>query len=584
MYTVRWVPVLFLTALITVFQTAINVYGTLATGWGDSGTVLSVLLTILIAQKWMGKDIHGMNLIQTGASGGASVGFIIACMASMQVAGRSELPLSYVYAMMAATCFIGCCVAIPLRRSMVTNSTLPYPDAVITSELLRTATSDDPARVKRASIVMATAGLWSLLLTFLTKVKIGTGVLIHSIYAPKVGVYAAKKVGVATLGGELGFAWSPEPLFVGIGFVVSFRTGVSLLVGGLLSLFFFKPLGLTAGLDLKDSAELHKWFGIAMMLGISLVEPIIGLIVKKGGESATKRIEEKRSPWAVASWILLFLALVTVAVKVFGVQHKIPWHNVLVAIAVMWALTFVAVRATGAANINPVRAAAMTTIVVMMAFLPADLRKDPQVLLAIGLLAGAGATMAGDMMVDYKCGKIIGTNPLHQTYMQFFSVAIGALVAPLMFWVITHTFELGKAALPAPGAQVWAGMAELLAGGKQFSTLHWTVTGIAAIVGVIFTLLERKEGLQRFIPSAMGMGIAMLLPFEMASAIFVGAAIKKVLSRVAPVWDKEHGYNAGIGIFAGGALAGVVVAFLIAGSMLLLKYNVLEFPLWELGE
>jgi uncharacterized oligopeptide transporter (OPT) family protein len=139
------------------------------------------------------------------------------------------------------------------------------------------------------------------------------------------------------------------------------------------------------------------------------------------------------------------------------------------------------------------------------------------------------------------------------------------------FYLLVPTAEsLGTAQWPAPSAQVWAAVARLLASG--FHALHPAARMglfIGGLVGIIIPLLELAfPKYKRFIPSAMGLGLSMVIPFSNSLSMFIGAAIALVLEHKRPVLAERYIIPVSSGLIAGESLLGILVALLAAAGVL----------------
>jgi len=111
-------------------------------------------------------------------------------------------------------------------------------------------------------------------------------------------------------------------------------------------------------------------------------------------------------------------------------------------------------------------------------------------LLAADVTAGA-ASHGGDLLTDLKAGYLLGARPRGQAVAQFFGVLVGAVIATAGYVYPIDPAELGGEKWPAPAAQVWAKVAELLSQGVDKKELHQlTAIEIAAATGALFALLE----------------------------------------------------------------------------------------------
>src|SRR5439155_5902356 len=143
-------------------------------------------------------------------------------------------------------------------------------------------------------------------------------------------------------------------------------------------------------------------------------------------------------------------------------------------------------------------------------------------LMTANITAGA-CSHAGDLLTDLKSGYLLGAQPRQQFIAQFFGVLAGAVVVvPVFFILVPNASVLGTDQWPAPAAQVWRGVAELLA--KGVSALHPTARiglVIGGTLGIVLALLERAfPKHKRFIPSATGLGLGLTITAYYSVSMF----------------------------------------------------------------
>ena len=174
------------------------------------------------------------------------------------------------------------------------------------------------------------------------------------------------------------------------------------------------------------------------------------------------------------------------------------------------------------------------------------------------------------MMVDLKAGYLLGSTPRRLAYAQYLGIGVGALLAAPIFLLFLNAFGLDNPDMPAPGAVAWAGLAQMMAGGVSAlppGALGGLLTGTA--VGLVLTVNDTVELVpKKWTPSAMGLGIAMILPAFYSVTLFLGAMLLAALQRWAPAWLKRYGASVAAGGIAGEGLAGLAVAILVFSGLL----------------
>ncbi|HDH57054.1 MAG TPA: OPT family oligopeptide transporter, partial [Bacteroidetes bacterium] len=168
---------------------------------------------------------------------------------------------------------------------------------------------------------------------------------------------------------------------------------------------------------------------------------------------------------------------------------------------------------------------------------------------------------------DLKSGYQLGANPRLQFLAQFFGIFSGTIVIVPAFYLIVPTVEvLGSDKFPAPAAQVWASVAKLLSNG--FESLHptarWALV-IGGLVGIILPILEKAfPDKRKYIPSAMGLGLAWTFHFWYSLSMFLGGLIALVIEKRRPAIAEKYTIPVASGIIAGESLMGIFITLLFA--------------------
>ena len=180
-------------------------------------------------------------------------------------------------------------------------------------------------------------------------------------------------------------------------------------------------------------------------------------------------------------------------------------------------------------------------------------------LMAAGTTAAA-AGAAADLLTDLKSGYLLGANPRRQFLAQFYGVFFGVIAVVPAWYLMVPT----KAALEAfnpPATNMWRAVADLLTlGVNHLPSTALTAIVIGAIVGMILPVIEVLwPKAKPWLPSAMGLGLAWVVPFQNAFSFFIGAVIVSLWQK----WDRKNSDTFAIPI-ASGLVAGesLVAAFI----------------------
>jgi uncharacterized oligopeptide transporter (OPT) family protein len=248
-----------------------------------------------------------------------------------------------------------------------------------------------------------------------------------------------------------------------------------------------------------------------------------------------------------------------------------PVWMTLAAIVLSVPLMLVGLRVLGETNWGPISALSNMMQGVFAAIAPGNVAAN---MVASGT-TGTVATSSEAIMQDYKCGELIGTKPRNLTIMQLIAVPVGAAAVSWMYPALVDAFGLWdkkdaaghivKAGLSSPISNKWSGFAEILKDGVSAldSSALWALV-IFSVLGAVFTVLETKPKFKKWVPSPTGLGIGILVPFEVISTMFLGGL-------VGAFWEKYAKRSADIymvplasGLIAGEALVAVIGSIYLA--------------------
>ena len=542
--------------VLAVAMSLINIYSTLLTGWGDGGSISAAILCAMLLSRREGTVIN-YNLGQTMASAGGSVGFATTLLAAVYVLKPDwNPPLIELGLLVMSVSLLGVLLAVPLRPFIVNWF---FPTAVAVGTLLMSITSTDPAKRQRAFKVLGISGGVSALCTFPTKV------------ASEAGAEKAVLSGISF--GKFS-AISLDPLLYGVGLIIGPRIGISLLAGAGLGLAFVAQLEV-AGVPKVGIGDYVKWAAVGFMTLPAFSSMLFASLFKNETKlppifadlGPPKEVTYSRSELLFLGAVALFAIILTSVMmqRIFEVNAL----YVSLSLAMGAPLCVMLGKVASETDINPVRLLS----IVLLAVLSLISSFGAVALLGLAIFGGAIASVAVDLFYDLRTGRLVGANPKHQVKVQMMGVAVTAIitVAFLHYLAVNYGFGEGKY-FPAPGAVIWAKMAEAFAtGGSNFTSGIWWTLWTTSILGVVMSFFANWPPTRTFAPSAFAIGIALLLPFDMAPAICIGSLVRFAIMRSAR--KKGEGvagqrlddvYQGGSAVFAAAALMGIVVLGLAA--------------------
>ncbi|MCB9899596.1 MAG: OPT/YSL family transporter [Planctomycetes bacterium] len=520
-------------AVLAGVLAATNIYTTLLIGWGDTGSIIAVLASVVmlgVISKHK-PAIHTINLGQTMVSAGGSVGFAVASYAAVRIIDPSfDPPVPQLICLFAAMGMLGAMVGASVRESMVKYF---WPSGTACAVIQKSVTAElAPGEKSRPIWMLKVWGSVAAVLTLLAKIKLDTADDAHAIlhawkWKLQAGMPSEKELGLGA-----------DPLYYGIGVVVGPRVGLGMLLGSLAVPFLIQDNLVGTAFEPK-LGDWVKWIAIAVLTLPTFAAIVFAYLYKTPAivpPGFTPGRTEYRAP---ASRNPVYIVLGLVSAVVIGWLAKdvfnLPFAATAVTIAVAWPLCMVNGRVTGDTDINPIR---LVAIVLLSGFFWLITKESRTAISMLGMavVAGTLASVAVDMMQDYRTGHLVDANPVQQTTVQFVGSIIGAIVAiPVLNMLIAGLGgRIGEGMpLKAPGATIWAKMAEAMSA-EDFTMapeLKYWVIGVS-LLGCGYAFLTVWPKSARFMPSLFGIGIGMLVGVETSSAIFVGGLMKSAVTLV----------------------------------------------------
>ncbi len=550
-------------AIGAVLATA-NVYMGLKTGWNDSGNVTAAILgfaLLSVVHRVGGRAPSTLetNIVQSAATAAAGMAFtsgLCASFPALSMMGHHYPAWALVVWSLAAS-LLGIAVAARLRRRLFAQ-TLPFPTGLVTAELIRTVHRVAGAGRDRARLLLAGfAGAGTL-----TWFRDG-----YPRWIPQATMLPGRLGGVSLASLTLGVSWSP--VLFGAGLLIGPHLGTSLMIGGVIAFGLLAPwltrAHVVAAADYPSLVSWLLWPAVAMMVAATLTTIVADRRTLLRAASAvradargTSSDGEARAFWpacAAATAGLTFIGW-----RVFGVSPLIVVPTVVGAIV----LAAVALRAVGETDVNPVGPIGQVTQFAVGGVAPAH----PVGNLVAGAVSVGAVAQAGASIWALNAGHRLQGNVRRQLIAQLFGAATGTLVVVPVYTLLVRAYALGGPRLPAPGALPWKTVAEALAhGAAAMPRFGLTATAVGAFVGVLLAVLGHLRA-HNLVPSAMALGIGMMVPFTYSFTIFAGGLALGIIARRRPSWTETHVPSVAAGFIAGESLIGVLAAALLLVGVL----------------
>ncbi|MBN1425194.1 oligopeptide transporter, OPT family [Candidatus Fermentibacteria bacterium] len=556
---------------IGILLVAVNIYMGLKTGFGEGGSIIAAIMGLVVFKALKSRySILENNITQTVGSAAGSIGNIVNVVPAfviMAAAGTIPRAMTWWQVMLYvfSTSLIGVFFAIPLRKQVVVEEKLRFPSGTACAEIMRNLHGKGEEAKKHGGVL----GCFMLLSALIKWLQEGVPRIMTG-----VSLQAGEWAGIAANRLVLGMAW--DPLLLGAGFLVGVRIGLSLLLGAIIAWPVLGPVLVNQGIViLPEAGSAYRpimawtmWPGVTIMIAAGLTALALKWRVVAGTFRSMMAIGKGGANDALEmgfkTWVFWVLGSSLLCIMVMALGFHIPWWLTMLSIVLSFVMAAIAVRCIGQTEVNPVSAFASMNQLIVGAIMPANIQAN----LTLAGVAGAGASEAGDMMQDLKTGWLVGATPKRQVMAQIWGVLVGSAVAVPMLLLIFHSYELGTELMPAPSAFRFAALAELFA--KGFGALPaYAVTAMlmGAGLGVLLGILENNAKVRTWIPSPVGIGVAMIIPFSYSFAIFLGAAIYFILKLAIPKQMDEYQFVIGAAGIAGSSLMGMIIALLILLGM-----------------
>ena len=498
-----------------------------------------------------------------------------------------------------------------LRRVMVEDPDLPYPESVAASEIHKAGQQGSTA----AKILFANMGFGGFMYllgainlfnpnnTFpVTIGNLGKRLLLRTSTNPNVAT-------TITGGTTIFTAPDVSPAYLGVGYIIGPRLAALNFAGGVLAWGLLVPLlTFTIGPYIQATQPADQpisWTLLAGAIYFSIVRPIAvgGMLVgasytlfkmrkqlalgmgravsdlKKSAaaQAATNRTERDLPAKAIfagigvvfVAMILLYHYFISGAGTLTGAQ-VLSGSLVAAGVMIIVGFFFAAVSGNlvgliGSSN-NPVSGLTLCTLVIAALLMVAMGVKGTggvAAVLGVAAVVCVSSAVAGEMLQDLKVGHILGGTPAKMQIGDLFGIVVASLVLFFPVAILAKAYHFGSAALPAPQAGLMAMLSKGIVGGD----MAWPLVIVGILLGLGMIMIEVK--------SVMLFAVGMYLPLGTTFAIFVGGVIRWITDSLRDRRgfndaQKARVDNAGVltasGMIAGEALCGLVIAGLVGSN------------------
>lgn len=482
-----------------------------------------------------------------------------------------------------------------LRRVMVEDPELPFPESVAASEIHKAGQQGSRA----AKILFANMGVGAaIFLAGAVNIFNASKEVLVNIPALSFGLKLgrAKAAPIVATGGATTFsAPAVSPAYLGVGYIIGPRLAALNFAGGLLAWGLMVPL-LTYFLGPQIAANAAAagtpvdWAAVSNGVWFSIVRPIAvgGMLVgaaytlfkmrkslgigiqravsdlKKTGQSKQSSLRYEKDLSSKVVFLGLGIVFCAMLALYFYFTHVIIGAAVSAVVMIILGFFFAAVSGNlvgmiGSSN-NPVSGLTLCTLVISALLMIAiGVKGTAGVIAVLGVAAVicVSSAVAGEMLQDLKVGHILGGTPSRMQIGDLMGVVVSSLALFPVLMILDQAYHFGSKELPAPQAGLMASLAQGIVGGN----MAWPLVIVGILLGFSLIMVEVK--------SPMLFSVGMYLPLETTFAIFIGGVIRWVtdIMRDKGVFNeaqKARIDNAGVltasGLIAGEALCGLGVA------------------------
>ena len=583
--------------ILSVVLAAANAYLGLFAGLTVSASIPAAVISMALLKMFKTSNILENNIVQTAASAGESVaaGVIFTIPALILLGYWDVFDYWWVSAIAGIGGLLGVLFTIPLRRSLIVEQELAFPEGKATAEVLKVG--DDPSGGIR---FLAWAALAGALIKFgATGLKLWAGT-----------AQAASYIGKSTIG-YVGINLSPA--LISVGYIVGLNISVLVFAGGFISWYFAIPIFSTFLLDTSPAlAEMHaagasaedlagsiwsqqvRYLGVGAMVvgGVwalismrgSLVDGIkSGMAQYKAGAQDVIHHTDQDMPM---NYVLMGVALMVIPIFILyqNIVANIGVSITMTIIMVIAGFLFSSVAAymaglVGSSN-NPISGITIATILfasfILLLLMGPEASLGPPAAIMIGGVVCCAAAIAGDNMQDLKAGYILGATPWKQQVMQGVGVVSAVLVMAPILNLLLQAYGIGipTAEHPEPLAAPQATLMASVAQGVFRGGLPWTMTIIGGVIGILIIICDEvlKSKGSTFRAPVLAVAVGIYLPLELSTAILVGGLIAHFAARVHAKRGVDgeksmrHGMLFAAGLITGEALVGILMAIPIVKS------------------
>ncbi|ECL6264392.1 TPA: oligopeptide transporter, OPT family [Campylobacter jejuni] len=556
---------LILGSILTIIFTASNVYLGLKVGLTFSSSIPAVVISMAVLSLFKTSNILENNMVQTQASAAGTLSSVIFVIPGLFMCGYwSEFPLWQTFMICLCGGGLGVLFTIPLRRTMVVESKLAYPEGRAAAEILKVANKDQSSKKGKQGIK-----------------EIALGSFIAAIFSLLSNGFklAASESNFAFIWNKMAFGFSMgySLALLGAGYLVGLAGVIALFVGMFLAWGIFTPYLSNFEFDsAKNAVDLASsvWSSKVRLIGtgaiaiaalwtlIELLKPVIeGIkeIVKNVKITNQEKNERTNIDLSLKSIFILFVLMVAGLFITFysfvedanlSIYYQMLFSFVGTLVSVL--IGFFVAAACGymaglvGSSSSPISGIGLIGVIIssiVFLVLGVELFQDPMlskfaVALAIFTTSVilATAAISNDNLQDLKTGHLVGATPWKQQVALLVGCVFGALaIVPVLNLLYQAYGFVGampregmdaSSALAAPQANLMSTIAQ----GIFHHNIEWGYMAFGVFVGILMIIIDKiLKGTQKMSLPPLAVGIGIYLPPAVNIPLVIGGILKYIV-------------------------------------------------------
>jgi len=610
--------VVLLGVILAAVLAAANAYLGMVAGMTVSASVPAAVISMAVLRMLQTGNILQNNNVQTAAASGASIasGVIFTLPALILIGEWSQIEFWKTALIAGFGGMLGVLFTIPLRRAMIIDQPLQFPEGVATAEVLKVGAEGGGG----VTLLLLSGAIAAIAKVGATGMKLWAEIVSAATWLSGGSATAAAGGAAATRAGvPFYFGINASPALLSVGYIVGFNVAAVIFAGSVMNRWIAVPLfaalgdpsaivinqdtGATlaqalAGQDALGTADaIHRavtrYLGVGGMLvgGLwslfKLRRSLIGGVTagldaykraRAGGAEAVPRTERD-----MPMNIILALIGLSVVPLFFLFWRFTDSPGIGAAMAVLMVIAgflFSAVSSymaglVGSSN-NPISGITISTILVssgLLLILGLGPKAGPPAAVLIGAVVCCAAAIGGDNLQDLKCGQLVGSTPWKQQTMQIIGVIVAALVIAPVLNLLHDAYGIGRPGSPLQVPQ--AALMGTVSKGVFAGGLPWDIIGVGAAIAAVVIAID--VGLQsrgsKIRTPVMAFAVGVYLPFDLNVPIFLGGVVAHLVGRALDRAEASHerrgevernGFLVAAGFITGESLMGIAIAVPVA--------------------